>query len=63
MEKALQEDEQKGKTLGVSFHTKTDELIYKIHSMASTWDTSIPETKCSETAVSGNSGSQFPRIF
>ncbi|XP_059080085.1 uncharacterized protein LOC131878188 [Tigriopus californicus] len=41
----LQEDEQKGKTLGVSFHTNTDELIYKIHSMASTWDTSMPETK------------------
>ncbi|XP_059091074.1 uncharacterized protein LOC131886691 [Tigriopus californicus] len=41
----LQPEEQKAKALGVSFHTNTDELVYQVHSVATTWDPNAVETK------------------
>ncbi|XP_059091073.1 uncharacterized protein LOC131886690 [Tigriopus californicus] len=42
---SLEPDEQKAKALGVSFHTNTDELVYQVHSVATTWDPNAVETK------------------
>ncbi|XP_059083458.1 uncharacterized protein LOC131880779 [Tigriopus californicus] len=41
----LKPHEQKGKALGVAFHTNTDELVFQVHALTNQWKSTPIETK------------------